>query len=217
MLGYLSTRSRSETDAAEVFSSFCEDPWKGLPGSRWPSSFRTWAYTLARHALDRMARDPQRRRDRNVALSDLPEVFELAEQARTTTLIHLRTETKNKLTALRDQLEPDDRTLLILRVDRKLAWSEIASVMADEDEPTPEEIQRGAATLRKRFERAPSQACNRAAADFRLKVARSNGPSRCAKAFLYGRSNARRPTLGRTIGGRVVRFEVALDSIPRIG
>jgi RNA polymerase sigma-70 factor, ECF subfamily len=154
VLGYLSAMCRTETDAAEVFSSFCEDMWKGLPRFRWQSSFRTWAYTLARHALYRLGRDPRRRRERNVALSDSPEVFELAEQVRSTTMIHLRTETKNKFTALREQLEPDDRTLLILRVDRKLAWNEIAAIMADEQEPTPEQLRRGAATLRKRFERA---------------------------------------------------------------
>jgi RNA polymerase sigma-70 factor, ECF subfamily len=158
---------RTEIDAAEVFSSFCEDMWKGLPRFRWQSSFRTWAYTLARHALYRLGRDPQRRRERNMALPDSPEVLELAEQVRTTTMIHLRTETKNKFTALREQLEPDDRTLLILRVDRKLAWNEIAAIMADEDEPTPEDLRRGAATLRKRFERAKER-LRKLAADQRL-------------------------------------------------
>jgi len=167
VLGYLSAMCRTETDAAEVFSSFCEDMWKGLPRFRWQSSFRTWAYTLARHALYRMGRDPQRRRERNLALSQSPEVFELAEQVRTTTMIHLRTETKNKFTALREQLEPDDRTLLILRVDRKLAWNEIAAIMADEEEPTPEQLRRGAATLRKRFERAKER-LRKLAADQRL-------------------------------------------------
>lgn len=154
VLGYLSAMCRTETDAAEVFSSFCEDLWKGLPRFRWQSSFRTWAYTLARHALYRMARDPRRRRERNVDLAESPEVLELAEQVRTTTMIHLRTETKNKFAALREQLEPDDRTLLILRVDRKLAWNEIAVIMADEAEPDAAAIKRGAAALRKRFERA---------------------------------------------------------------
>lgn len=198
VLGYLSAMCRSETDAADVFSSFCEDLWKGLPGFRWQSSFRTWAYTLVRHVFYRMARDPQRRRDRNVALSDSPEVFELEEQVRTTTMIHLRTKTKNEFTALRDQLEPDDRTLLILRVDRKLAWNEIASVMADENEPTPDRIKRGAATLRTR-EGSPSQASNRATIDSRLTVVRSNGQPSCAKAILRSGRNARRPTLGREV------------------
>jgi RNA polymerase sigma-70 factor (ECF subfamily) len=167
VLGYLSAMCRTETDAAEVFSSFCEDMWKGLPRFRWQSSFRTWAYTLARHALYRLGRDPQRRRERNMALPDSPEVLELAEQVRTTTMIHLRTEIKNKFTALREQLEPDDRTLLILRVDRKLAWNEIAAIMADADEPTPEQLKRGAATLRKRFERAKER-LRKLAADQRL-------------------------------------------------
>ncbi len=154
ILGYLSAMSRTETDAAEVFSIFCEDMWKGIPAFRWQSSFRTWAYTLARHALYRLSRDPHRRRERNVALSQSPEVFQVVEHVRTTTMIHLRTETKNKFTALREQLEPDDRTLLILRVDRRLAWNEISRIMADEAEPTSDDIKRGAATLRKRFERA---------------------------------------------------------------
>lgn len=167
VLGYLSAMCRTETDAAEVFSIFCEDMWKGLPRFRWQSSFRTWAYTLARHALYRLGRDPQRRRERNVAPSDSPEVLELAEQVRTTTMIHLRTETKNKFTALREQLDPDDRTLLILRVDRKLAWNEIAAIMANEDDPTPEQLRRGAATLRKRFERAKER-LRKLAADQRL-------------------------------------------------
>ncbi len=154
VLGYLSAMSRTETDAAEVFSIFCEDMWKGLPGFRWQSSFRTWAYTLARHALYRLSRDPHRKRERNMALSQSPEVFQLALQVRSTTMIHLRTEVKNKFTALRDKLEPDDRTLLILRVDRKLAWNEIARIMGDEPEPTTADLRRIAATLRKRFERA---------------------------------------------------------------
>lgn len=154
VLGYLSAMCRTETDAAEVFSTFCEDMWKGLPGFRWQSSFRTWAYTLARHALYRLSRDPHRRRERNLALSQSPEVFQMVEQVRTTTMLHLRTETKNKFTALREQLEPDDRTLLILRVDRKLAWNEIARIMSEHEEPTADQIKRGAATLRKRFERA---------------------------------------------------------------
>jgi RNA polymerase sigma-70 factor (ECF subfamily) len=153
ILGYLTAMSRSEVDAADVFSTFCEDLWKGLPGFRWQSSFRTWAYTLARHALYRLSRDPHRKPGRHVALADSPEILELAERVRSTTLIHLRTETKSKVAALREQLDPDDRTLLILRVDRQLAWNEIACVMADAPDPAPADVKRGAAALRKRFER----------------------------------------------------------------
>jgi RNA polymerase sigma-70 factor (ECF subfamily) len=154
VLGYLTAMARTETDAAEVFSAFCEDLWKGLPGFRWQSSFRTWAYTLARHALYRLSRDPHRRPGRQVALSQSPEVLEVAASVRSTTMVHLRTETKNKFAVLRDQLDPDDRTLLILRVDRKLAWNEIARVMSESDDPDESDVKKTAAALRKRFERA---------------------------------------------------------------
>ena len=47
--------------------------------------------------------------------------------------------------------DPDDQTLLILRIDRALPWIDIARVMTDEpDEP---DLSRHAAALRKRFER----------------------------------------------------------------
>ena len=51
------------------------------------SSFRTWAYTLARHALYRLSRDPHRRRERNQALSGSPEVFQMVEHVRTATML----------------------------------------------------------------------------------------------------------------------------------
>ena len=155
ILGYLAALTRNDADAAEVFSSFCENLWRGLPGFRWASSFRTWAYTLARHALSRYGRDPHRRAGRHVALSEVSEVLEIVEQVRSTTLVHLRTEVKNEFAVLRDKLEPDDRTLLVLRVDRQLSWTEIAHVMWSEaGEPDEAGLKRTAAALRKRFERA---------------------------------------------------------------
>jgi len=155
ILGYLSAMTRCEADAAEVFSTFCENLWRGLPGFRWASSFRTWSYTLARHALSRFGRDPSRRASRNLPLSEASEVFAMAERVRSTTMVHLRTAVKNEFALLRDKLEPDDRTLLVLRVDRQMSWTDIAHVMWQEEaEATDDDIRRGSAALRKRFERA---------------------------------------------------------------
>lgn len=151
VLGYLVAIAHNESDAGDAFSLFCEDVWRGLPRFRWASSFRTWAYTLARHAHYRLSRDPERRQQK-VALADSPELAELAVHVRTTTMLALRTAAKSKMTLLREQLEPDDRTLLVLRIDRRLSWQEIARVMAEE-EPSDAEVTRAAATLRKRFER----------------------------------------------------------------
>src|SRR5436190_5730477 len=50
MLHFLSGALRDEDAAQEVFSAFSEELWKGLPGFRWESSFRTWGYCLLRAA-----------------------------------------------------------------------------------------------------------------------------------------------------------------------
>ena len=152
ILGYLLAVTRDENNASEVFAIFSEDLWKGLPSFRWQASFRTWAYTIARNAFYRFARDPVRKRER-VPLSQAKQVRELAENVRTTTLMYLRTEVKQSVARLREQLAPDEQTLLILRIDRKMAWRDIAIVMSDSQDPDPASLKREAAALRKRFER----------------------------------------------------------------
>jgi RNA polymerase sigma-70 factor (ECF subfamily) len=147
ILGYVYAVARDEQVASEVFSAFLEDVWRGLPEFAWLSAFRTWAYAIARNALLRQFRDGARRR-RHVRLSDAG-LDTLAVQIRTTTLPHLRSELKDRAKRLRDQLDPDEQTLLILRVDRRMTWPEIAAVMnLAGSEPT-----RAAAMLRKRYER----------------------------------------------------------------
>lgn len=150
ILGYLAAMVSSESDASDVFAMWSENVWKGIRGFRWESSFRTWAYTVARHALSRLSVD---RRHRIVPLDDTPELMQLADHVRTSTLVHLRTAAKDELAKVREQLHPDDRTLLILRIDRRMPWTEIARVMAGDDTPE-DKLKPFAATLRKRFERA---------------------------------------------------------------
>lgn len=146
ILGYVFAVARDEQTASEVFSAFLEDLWRGLPGFAWLSAFRTWAYAVARNALLRQFRDGARQR-RNVRLSDAG-LEALAIQARTTTLPHLRSELKDRARLLRAGLDPDEQTLLILRVDRRMTWPEIAAIMNLAAEPA-----RAAAMLRKRYER----------------------------------------------------------------
>lgn len=55
-------------------------------------------------------------------LSAAPDLADAAEAVRTRTAEYLRTEVKDRIAKLRDSLDPEDRTLLILRVDRKLGW-----------------------------------------------------------------------------------------------
>lgn len=152
ILGYLLAVLRDEQRAEEVYSDFAEDVMRGLLGFRFESSVRTWLYTVARHACSRhLARE---KRQRTVALSAAPEALDLAVHARTPTPPHARTTIRDGIERLRASLKPDDQTLLILRVDRDMAWLDIARVLTEPGaSPDEAELRVQSAKLRKRFER----------------------------------------------------------------
>lgn len=149
VLGFLVTLMRDENDARDVFAQASEDLWGGLVGFQGRSSLRTWFYTLARHAAARFRRTPHRRAGRHVPLSAASQA---AERVRTQTLPHLRTEVKDKFAAIREALEPEDRALLVLHVDRNMSWNEIAHVLAPNEVGSGDALARASARLRKRFQ-----------------------------------------------------------------
>ena len=152
IMGLMVALMRAESEASEAFSLFCEDLWRGLPDFRWQCTARVWAYTLARHAAGRHAASPHRRPGRNLPLSRARRISRLAQQVRTSTLPLLRTELKNRVRALREQLPLPDQELLILRVDRQLSWRDIARVTSGEGKVAGEqELDEVAGRLRKRF------------------------------------------------------------------
>jgi RNA polymerase sigma-70 factor, ECF subfamily len=141
-----------DDDHEEAFSIFTEDLWRGLPRFRWESTFRTWAYTLAYHAAHRLRRNPERLR----AKVDIPASSDFAalrEQIGTTGMLQLRARKEARIDELRARLAPDDRSLLVLRIDRSLSWLEIARICNGDEEAEHAELVRQAAALRKRFER----------------------------------------------------------------
>jgi RNA polymerase sigma-70 factor, ECF subfamily len=148
ILGYLAALARDEDRADDAFSQFCEDLWRGLPGFRRDASVRTWVYKLAWHAFLRNERDAFRRHGRPIATG---EMSRLAAEVRSTTALYLRSEAKDAVARLREQLTPAEQSLLVLRIDRGLSWPEVASVMS-----TPEE-QLDAQTVAKRFQRVKTK------------------------------------------------------------
>lgn len=155
VMGYLVNRLGDEADASEVFSMFAEDVWRGLPGFEWRCSARTWTFTLARYAANRYTKQPQQQAQRHVALDDLEGVRELVAEVRDRTLVYLRTVTKTAVQRLREQLDEEDQTLLMLRVDQDLSFRELARVMAGPTASLSEDdLDREAARLRKRFQAA---------------------------------------------------------------
>ncbi len=138
VLGYL-LKMLPEDDAHDAYSSFAEDVWRGLPGFLWKCSLRAWVYRIAWHAAARLARDGYRRRR-----EPLPSASGLAASAQSASGMEARRE---QLEKLRDELPPEERTLLTLRIGRELEWHEVSAVLAREGE----EI--SSVALRKRFER----------------------------------------------------------------
>jgi RNA polymerase sigma-70 factor, ECF subfamily len=155
IFGFLVARLRDRDAASDVFSQFTEDLWRGLEGFRWQCSARVWSYTLARHAASRYIDDVRRRRGRDIPLSRAGPLSEIAEKIRTRTRTGARTESRSRIAQLRESLPVEDQTLLILRVNRKLGWREIAQIMLrDGETPEDEGLEREAVRLRKRYQLA---------------------------------------------------------------
>lgn len=155
ILGLLAARLRSDGDAAEVFSIFAEDVWRGLPGFAWRCTLRAWAHRVARNAANRYAIAGARR----AALAQpVPgEAIEaVAARVKTTTLVYLKSEVKSEIRRLRDELPPEDQLVLVLRVDKDMEWREVAQALADEDLDEAA-LARESARLRKRLQIATTR------------------------------------------------------------
>ncbi len=143
ILGYLTRVLGSADDAADAFSLFSEQLWRGMRRFEGRSSVRVWAYRVAWTAAMRVAEDGWRRRRERLRTS-------MASRLAAEVLMGTpRAEAIEpaELQRLRGALRPDERSLLVLRVDQRLSWKEVAEVMREEGDTVDE------AALRKRFER----------------------------------------------------------------
>ena len=147
LYGFLCALERDEDLASDAFAQMSEDVWRGLGTFGWDCSLRTWMYTLARNASHRLHRNKKRMQ---VPLSQAPELAALAQEVRSKTQTFMRSEAKDKLARIRATLQPEDEALLVLRVDRKLEWTELARVLTGELDD--EALKRESARLRKRFQ-----------------------------------------------------------------
>src|SRR5689334_23110895 len=77
VLGFLHAQERDEVRANEAFSQLCEDMWKGIGAFAGRSSFRTWMYTVARAAMNRVRRTTGRRKKRIRAMETWEDAAEM--------------------------------------------------------------------------------------------------------------------------------------------
>lgn len=160
VVGYLAAGLRDEDLAREVFAQLALDLWKGLPGFRWESAFRTWLYRAAHYAMLR-----QLRRRRRYERLDSRRLEELRQPSPVSTPRHLRSPSKSWLDRVRSSLTVDEQTMLTLRLDRGMSWQEIALVLGEAEARDGRGLRRASASLRKRFERLKARLRARAEAD----------------------------------------------------
>jgi RNA polymerase sigma-70 factor (ECF subfamily) len=143
VLRFLRSVLRDEEDAADAFSHFAENLWKGLPSFRGQASLRTWAFRIAWNSAMNLRSDAWHRHGRRFGTG---EASQLAEEIRTKTAVRVERQ-RDELEKLRQALSPQDQSLLTLRVDREFSWEEIADIMSEGGEPVQP------VALMKRFER----------------------------------------------------------------
>jgi RNA polymerase sigma-70 factor (ECF subfamily) len=154
LFSFLAAIQRNEADANDAFSDLAEAVLRGLPSFAWQSTLRTWLYGIARNVTNNRIRNDVRRRRRVGSAGDAT-MEGVVAQVRTETAAFLRTEKRTRLQELRDSLSPEDRMLLVLRVDRGLAWNDLAHVLREETDGAALDdaaLTREVARLRKRFQ-----------------------------------------------------------------
>jgi len=152
IFGFLVTLVGRREDADEVFARFAEQVWRGLPEFGWQSSLRTWLYGVARHSAYNHLRDERRRARRQKPLPEGSQLSGIVADVRERTKSYLITEFKDRFAKIRESLPPEERELLVLRVDRGLEWEEIVEVFSEGSAADSAATKREAARLRKRFQ-----------------------------------------------------------------
>jgi RNA polymerase sigma-70 factor, ECF subfamily len=150
ILRFLVATTGNQGDAEDAFSQFSLLLWQHLPRFRGECSFRTWSYVMARTAL---AQVHGRRKRHAVEVTLSSEAAAVADRVRSHTREYLRTEAKQRLAGVVARLDQEDRMLILLRVQRRLSWAEVARVLAGDEVASDEDMARRSAALRKRFER----------------------------------------------------------------
>jgi RNA polymerase sigma factor (sigma-70 family) len=153
ILRFLTARLGSRSDAEDAFSLFIEDVWHGLPRFEWSCRLRRWLYIVARNAANQHVRSPHRRFEQYDSPSAFDRLPGRAEREPHATPAHERTTLRHSFERMRGELDPEAQQLLLLRLDHRLSWRDIALAMSDRAQGEPGALDQEAVRLRKSFER----------------------------------------------------------------
>jgi RNA polymerase sigma-70 factor, ECF subfamily len=126
ILRYLRSLLQDEEEAADAFSRFAENLWRALPGLQSREPVRTWAFHVAWQAALDLRNGSKRHRP--------GEASAVAAQVRTMTVVRAARKI-DKLSRLREALDPQEQSILSLRLDQQFSWEEIAEILSLDGEP----------------------------------------------------------------------------------
>ena len=113
----------TEADAQDAFSRTIQDLWKSLRRFDGRCSVRTWCYMLARHAAIKVR--AKKTSQHEVLVSQVPSMIGVVSHVWNTTR-RGQAAVADVYTQIRNELDEEDQILLVLRVDKDLAWRDIA-------------------------------------------------------------------------------------------
>ncbi len=129
-------------DAADMNGGLALSLVRAMKTFRGESSARTWLYQVARNEARQFKRRQRRQRALHTPLANHPSAEERAAEEPS------REGQRRTLDELRASLDEEDRSLLVLRVDRGLSYADVARVMLGA--ARDDEVARGAVRLRQR-------------------------------------------------------------------
>ena len=146
--------------ADDVWSDVLLDLYRGIGTWGGRASLEAWCWRIVRNACHRAWQARQREGRRRGLLARFASRPSFLFGRREDTPPWKTTPVRNLVQRLRDELPSDDRLLLLLRIERRLSWDEVAEAFRGPGDKTASARQ--TAALRKRFERIVARLARRA-------------------------------------------------------
>lgn len=146
-LRFLQSMARSSAEADEAFSRFCLALMQGIGSWRGDAKLETWVLVVARNTYYKLVRA-----ERGRGHTGISRASKIVAPVRHSTQRYLKTDVKDAMRELREELSELDRGILTLRIDQARPWEEVAAILLPDSNPT-----RATQRLRKRFERAKTR------------------------------------------------------------
>ena len=141
-------------DAADMTQESFLKAWRNLESFHFEAAFSTWLDRLASNTCLDFLRSAKRRRELSLTVEDESgesQLLDLPDPAPTPEASLLTNEENARLGAAMEQLDPEQRRILTLRVVNDLSYTEIAAVLNIKEGTVKSRLARARESLRKKL------------------------------------------------------------------